>query len=286
MALPKILSIILFAVIGIILFSLYVFYISIRPIKFITPETPSDFGLKYEQATLITEDNINLDAWFIPNNNTKNAVLVLHGYPFDKGNILSYAEFLHDDYNLFFIDFRYLGKSQGKYTSVGYHEKKDVNAAVKYLKQEKSMESIGIIGFSLGGSTAIMAATENKEIKAIVADSAYASIDLMIQSMYRAFLFLKWPFVYLTKIYTYLFLGFSTKDVMPVNDIQSLDIPILLIHGYKDSQINVKNSEILKQAYPKAELWIVKDADHGEAHAINKDEYEHRVTGFFKASIG
>lgn len=274
----KILVVIIIIIICIVVISVYGFFVSIHPRRFISKETPKDYGLEYEDVVLVTEDNLKLKAWFIPSNYSNAAIIVSHGYPFDKGNVLGFAPFLHEHYNLLFFDFRGMGESEGKFTSVGYYEKRDVEAAIKYLKK-RNITDIGGIGFSLGGATLIM--TNSKDMKAIVADSSYANLDLMVKDLYRQFFIFKEPFVYITKILSRFILKMDPDKVAPMEVIKEAKMPVLLIHGGKDSQIAVENSRLLHKANPRTELWIVEEADHGEAHYLRKDEYEKRVLEFF-----
>jgi len=268
----------IFIILFIVIVALYGILISVFPRRHVTAIKPSDIGLKYENVTLKTSDNINLKAWFIPNNRTKNAIIVCHGYPFDKGNILSYTSFLHKEYNLLFFDFRAMGESLGKHTTIGYKEVEDVKAAISYLKK-REIKRIGAIGFSLGAATILM--TKSKDIKAIVADSSYASLDLMINALYKQFFFLKYPFVAATKIFTKLILKIDTAELSPEGAIKEIKTPVLLIHGERDNQISVENSYLLHKANPKTELWIVEGANHGEAYYLKGEEYEKRVLEFF-----
>jgi fermentation-respiration switch protein FrsA (DUF1100 family) len=278
----KILIYAIWIILFIIIISLYGLLMSIFPRRYVTDVKPSNLGLKYEEVTLKTADNIKLSGWFIPNNKSKDAIIVCHGYPFDKGNVLSYASFLHENYNLLFFDFRAMGESEGKYTTAGYKEVEDVKSAVEYLKS-KGMRNIGALGFSLGGATILM--TKSDDIKAIVADSSYANLDLMINALYRQFFFLKYPFVAATKLFAKLILRIDTSNVSPEKAIKEINAPILLIHGGKDSQIPVENSYLLKKANPKAELWIIEGADHGEAHYVKEKEYEKKVVSFFNKHL-
>ncbi len=278
----RILTYTIFIIAFILIISIYGFFISIFPRRHITDIKPLDIGLKYEDITLTTSDNIKLKAWFIPNNKTKNAIIICHGYPFDKGNVLGFAPFLHKNYNLLFFDFRAMGQSEGSYTTVGYKEAEDLKAAIKYLK-DKNIKNIGALGFSLGAATILM--TKSPDIKAIVADSSYANLDLMINSLYRQFFFLKYPFTFITKLLARLILKIDPSDVSPEKAIKDIETPILLIHGEKDSQIKVENSHLLKKANPKAELWIIENADHGEGHFIKEEEYETKVLDFFNKHL-
>ena len=276
-------KIFIFILVFLILFSLFTFFMSVHPPKIITELEPSDLGLKYEEIVFKSVDGVKLSAWFIPNNKTKATIIVMHGYPADKANLLGIAEFLAKDFNVFLFDFRSFGKSEGSYTTVGYLEKNDLLGAIEYLEKEKNITKIGLYGFSLGGAVALM--TNHENVKAIVTDSAYAKLSHMVQHMYRIFFIFKYPLAYLTKFYGILFLKVNIDDVNPVDNIKNMKAPILLIHAEKDSQIPVNEAYLLYDANKKAELWIVEKAEHGMTRAINPERYEKRVIGFFEENV-
>jgi len=280
---PIWIKVLIFILLFLIFFSLLTFFMSIHPGKIITNLVPSDLGLKYEEINFQSSDGIKLNAWFIPSNNTKATIIVMHGYPADKANLLGTAGFLSKDFNVFLFDFRYFGKSEGKYTTIGYLEKNDLLGAIKYLEKEKNLTKIGIYGFSLGGGVALM--TNHNNVKAIVTDSSYARLSNMLNHMYRIFSIFKYPLSYLTKLYGMVFLGMNIDSINPVDNIKNINVPILLIHAEKDSQIPISEVYLLHNANKDAELWIVKGADHGESHAINAGKYEKRVIGFFKENV-
>ena len=277
------LKILIFVVSFLILFSLLMFYISIRPFKIKTNLIPSDLNLKYEEVNFESADGIKLNGWFIPNNKSKSAIIVMHGYPADKANLLGVAQFLAKDFNVFLFDFRYFGKSEGKYTTIGFLERNDLIGVINYLEKEKNINNIGLYGFSLGGAVALM--TKHKNVKAIVADSSYARLTDIVKNIYRIFSILKIPLTYLTKIYSILFLKINIEEINPVDTIKNIKIPILLIHGEKDSLIPVNEAYLLHDANKKSELWIVKNAEHGVTHTINPAKYEKKVIEFFKENV-
>jgi uncharacterized protein len=273
----------LFIALFLIVFSLIAFYMSIRPAKIVTNLRPSDLGLKYEVITFKSIDGVRLSGWFIPNENTKTAIIVMHGYPADKANLLGIAGFLAKNFSVFLFDFRSFGDSEGLYTTAGYLEKNDLLGAVEFLEKEKNITKIGIYGFSLGGAVALM--SDHINIKAVVSDSAYAKLSNMARHMYSTFLILKYPLAYLTKLYGWIFLGLNIDDASPVDDIKNKKIPVLLIHSEKDSQIPVSEAYALSKANEKAELWIVEGADHGMAQSANPEEYGRKVNEFFLINI-
>ena len=277
------LKLLIYVVLFLVFFSLFTFLMSIRPQKIITDLGPSDLGLNYEDIAFKSTDGVKLSGWFIPNNKTKTAVIVMHGYPADKANLLSTAEFLAKDFNVFLFDFRSFGKSEGSYTTVGYLERNDLLGAVKFLENEKNITKVGLYGFSLGGAVALM--TNHDNIKAIVTDSAYAKLSHMVEHMYRIFFALKYPLAYLTKLYGILFLKLNIDSTSPVDNIKNINIPILIIHAEKDSQIPVNEAYLLHNANDKAELWIVKNAEHGMTHSVAQEEYEKKIVEFFKEHL-
>jgi len=271
----------LLIVIGfIILFSLLNFYLNTHPPKFRSKETPADYGLEYENVRFKTKDGLLLAGWLIKGKKGSPTIIVGHGYPFDKGNIIPVVKFLHPDYTLFLFDFRSFGQSEGTMSTGGVKEIQDVDAAVKYLKLRNDVNhTFGAYGFSLSAATFLMA--QNPDIKVIVADSAYASIHDIVKELYFYFGPLKYPFVWMTELYGKLFYGMDASKY-----VAKVTVPTLLIHGDKDSQISVKNSIKIDETNKKlSELWIIKGADHGMSYATNPKEYKARVKDFFDENL-
>jgi len=271
-----------FVVYGLLLIggvSLYTFLTYMRPSRHITGVSPADLGMGYEDISLRTADNVSLAGWFIPAKNNRNAaIIVCHGYPADKGDVLSLAGFLHEDFHLLFFDFRAMGKSEGVITTFGWKEQKDFNVAVEYLKS-RGIETIGAFGFSMGAAVIIMA--NNADVDVIVADSSYASLTSLLDIIYRNFGILRHPFVFATRLWSRIFLKIDIGRVSPKDYIDKITVPILLIHSEKDSQIPVEHAHILKKSNPNAELWIIDKADHGEAQLLNRNQYKNRISNFF-----
>ena len=77
------------------------------------------------------------------------------------------------------FDFRYRGESEGDAQTLGVKESWDIQSAVDYLKERPDVdaERIGVQGGSLGAASAILAAAEKSEIKGVVAQIPFASIN-------------------------------------------------------------------------------------------------------------
>lgn len=268
--------------------SLYAFYTYTHPPRYVSAVTPMDYGLRYETIDFFASDGLRLKGWFIPSPK-KDAPTIIgcHGYPFDKGNILDLATFLYPDYNIFLFDFRGMGESQGRVTTVGFYETRDLDAAIEYL-HGRGVKDIGAIGFSLGAAVIIMA--NNPDIKAVVADSSFRDVDSIINIIFKRLGPLKWPLVRLVKLWARVFIGVDTSKVSPLKAMEDLKSPVLFIHGVLDTQIPPGHSE---QLYDKGklldkdiELWLIPNADHGQAYYMNPEEYSSKVKRFFRRFLG
>lgn len=265
------------------------FWQAVHPPKYLSSQTPSDLSWAFENITLTTSDNLKLSGWFVPakKEGSKSAIILLHGYPFDKGNLLSWTSFLHNDFNLLFFDFRYFGESEGKFTSLGFYERQDVLSTIDYL-EKRGLEKIGLMGFSLGGTVALLTLPETDKIAAVVSDSAFANLDLIGQVYYQNLFFLKKPLTQLTKIYARIFLRIDPDEVAPEEKVRGIKIPIFIIHGRQDETITIEHAERLKEALgdnPNAQFWFLDKGTHGMLSSEVRKEYEERILNFFKENL-
>ena len=138
---------------------------------------PDQFGLPYENIYFKTEDKVQIKGWFIPSEQESNKTIILmHGWGMNRSDILKNTYFLHDlGFNLLYFDFRALGESGGKTSSIGYLELKDIAAAVKFMKETRPQfcKKMGLYGLSMGGMVAICEAARNPEIVCVVAEASY-----------------------------------------------------------------------------------------------------------------
>lgn len=260
--------------------SLWGFFISVRPQKIYSSDTPKNVGLDYEAIAFTTNDAMILRGWWIPNKNPMaKTIIPLHGYPADKGDILGATAFLAQTYNLLLFDFRGLGESDGAITTAGAQETEDLRAAIRFL-EGRGIKEVGVWGFSMGGAVALMTAPETPAIKAIVSRASYARLDIMARALYPLSL-AREPLVWTTRLWGLLFLRRDIKNVAPEVSARRLTIPVLLIHSKDDDVIPFSHALRLRESLsnnPRAEFLFLDHLPHG---AIPLEEQQ-RITDFFK----
>ncbi len=129
---------------------------------------------------VVTDDGIGIDGWYIPAGNGADATaptfIVAPGWKSNKSEVLKYAPFFHDRYNLVILDLRNQGRSGGDMTTWGVREKLDVKAMVDWLERTKHPTWIGATGNSMGAATVLAAAADDERIRALVLDSMHADV--------------------------------------------------------------------------------------------------------------
>jgi fermentation-respiration switch protein FrsA (DUF1100 family) len=161
-----------------------------------------------------------------------------------------------------------------------------VSAALHYLysRSEVDQGRIGIFGFSLGGSTAILAAAETRKFRAVAADSAFTSLrDQAHQAITGYYHLPAFPFVDLSVLGYELYYQTRVRNIDPESAVGAISpASILIIAGEGDDMIPAENGRRLYHAAqePK-ELWVIPVGGHGGTVAAAGNEYNKRVGDFF-----
>jgi len=265
-------------------------YANTHPPKYPLHIPPSVYKADYVEVSFTSADGIVLKGWLVKPSHpgTKSpAIIICHGVGANRSDFTELAASLsHRGYFVLLFDFRAHGESGGRRTSLGYHEHKDVIAALEFLRtrDEVNPGRIGIYGFSLGGSSAILAAAKTNAFSAVVTDSAFTSLRDQARGAITGFYHLPaFPFLPLSIIGYELYFQTRVDNISPVSVIaQIAPAPVLIIAGEGDQLIPADNGrKLFAAAGEPKELWIIPGADHGGTLAAAGNEYEKRVGEFF-----
>jgi uncharacterized protein len=236
-------------------------------------------------------DGMRIDGSFFPGT-LGDAIIMCHGYRACSLDLMGAAAELNaKGHSVLLFDFRGHGKSGGKRSSIGYKERRDLYAAVQYTKSrpEVDPERIGVLGISMGAATAILTAAECTDIKAVVADSSFATLQDVVYQGFRTTFKLPGPVVAGPLLmFSEMFSGFRTSQVRPIDVVSAIaPRPIMFIHSQADQLINYSHCDRLFEAAnaPKSQ-WLVADASHARAGELYYDEYLARVNSFFEQHLG
>ena len=255
---------------------------------------PLDRGIAYEPADVLTQDGLRLAAWWMPaaaDAPALGTVVFLHGYGASKSQSLSVAPFLHRaGYHVLAFDFRAHGDSEGSFTTIGLDEGADVRAALEWLarRPEVDAERVALFGWSMGAAAGLLAARDLPEVRALVADSSFASLENVVANNLASFTGLPaFPFTPATLWFASAMTGRSVGENAPERAASEIGRPLLLIQGSEDriARPESDGASLARAAGAVAQLWLVPGASHVDARREAPVEYEARVLTFLAASL-
>ncbi|KLI33725.1 alpha/beta hydrolase [Brachyspira hyodysenteriae] len=236
-----------------------------------------------------SSDNLKLHAHLI-NNNSNVYVIIVHPYE-ARGSYMKYfiEKFYNIGFNILAIDLRTHGESEGKIYSLGYLERLDVLAWIKYINDNYNNSQIILYGISMGANAVMMCCNEDNtnNVKAIIEDAgftnAYEQLKRRLDMAYK-FSFL--PIVEATSLMAKIRLGFSFKYIDVKKRVAMSKIPILFIHGDKDELVDYNMVNKLYDACSsEKEKLIIKDGHHISAVFSNENLYWNTIKNFISKYI-
>jgi pimeloyl-ACP methyl ester carboxylesterase len=249
-------------------FSLVSFWLAVRPPRIAIPLGPGDFGLTAESVTITADDGVKLAGWLIPRAGTP-AIVLLHGYPAEKADLLPIAAALAPRFTVLLLDQRYFGASEGGATTLGHRERRDLRRALDVLAA-RGFEGFGVFGLSLGGAVALLAAAEDPRIRAVAAYAPFADLRMLAYELYGWLGYLKYPFVGLLRGWSWLVFGHDITAVSPERAAAALTVPVLLLASRQDEQISFEHAERLRRALAqnsRSDFVFTDRGRHGELPA-------------------
>ena len=233
-------------------------------------------------------DGVTLRGWLVgAEPPAVGGVVFVHGGGGDRREGLRYARFLHErGFTVLMFDLRGHGLSDGDGSGLhfGAQEQDDVRGAVDFLRA-RGYQRQGIIAGSMGAASAILATTDQPQVKALVLENTYtnmhdfvpdalgwAGLPTPLAPIVREILFFRRP---------------ELAQVDPLSQIHRLaPRPLLLIAGDADHLTPVpRMQQLLAAAGNPKDLWIIPKGDHGHLINVDPDAYATRVGDFLLKNV-
>jgi pimeloyl-ACP methyl ester carboxylesterase len=275
-----------------LVFTYLILYLNTHHPRYFRTTTPAELGIKFDQISFTTNDQIRLKGWFVPAKNRSGAptIIIAHGLGASKSDFVNLSGVMSaNGFNVLLFDFRAHGESEGKSCSLGLKEQRDIAAAVDYLiSRDDISNSIGLYGFSLGGAAGILTASEDQRIKAVAADTPFASLKKISKDVIkRTYHLPSFPFISLANIFYRLSFNGWMEEVSPSAVIHRISPrPILLISSDIDEMTPLYHAEqLFESADQPKELWIIEGASHGGTISAGADKYNQKLIEFFNKAL-
>ena len=254
--------------------------------RFVFCREPSEQGLAFEEVTFKTSDGLTLPAWYMPakDKNSKKAVLLVHGRTANRTEGMRYAKaIVAAGYNVLAIDMRHPRQHPDIISTMSFHEKKDVIAALDYLTDEKNITSIGVMGFSMGAATSIIVMAKDLRIKAGIFSGSYAnSMDVLAEQAQVLYGLPRYP---LMPMVAKFFAWRGDLDIDEINPIKYIaqisPRPVYIMHGTADKTVDFQHGQLLFDAAKKPKtFWKAENGEHTRLWQLDNEKADSSVVNF------
>lgn len=209
--------------------------------------------------------------------------ILLHGHGTSREGALRYSLLFYElGFSTIIYDERSHGDNVHKDVTMGFVEAKDLSEIISqvYNKFGHDIE-LGLQGVSMGASTVLLSTQYTQDVKFIVSDCAFATLEDAVDLILKHLHLSKKIFIPLVNMNLKAFYHFSFKDSNPLSIIDKNTVPILYIHGNKDNFIDVKS---IQKLYDKTKAFkkmlIVDGAGHASSITVNRELYKKTVKEF------
>lgn len=245
-------------------------------------------AMEYQEFYVKSFDGLTLYGKYYESFKDAPIELMFHGYRGDGERDLSTGirRAKECGRNVLIVDQRGHGKSEGHTISFGINERLDclawINKVIEVFGQDTK---IILTGISMGAATVVMASNLDlpSNVIGILADCGYDSPkNIIIKYINDLHLPAKifYPFV---KLGALIFGHFNVEKASPIESVKEAKVPIIFIHGEKDTFVPCSMSEKLyKECISRKQLTIIKNAEHGISYLFEPETYVSALKEFFK----
>ena len=235
------------------------------------------------------DEQTTLRGVFLKRDDPLGTVIVCHGVGANHSDIEVVHQVLFEaGFQVFTFDFRGHGLSDGHTITYGLNERMDVLGAYDacLARNDIDPDRLFALGVSMGEASLTLALPDMPEVKAVVLDSAFADLTLMVEHQFR-FLpqSLRTVVTQVARGFSWIETGADINQLAPARAMSKIDIPILIIHGDADRIVPVEHASLLHAAAHNATVHIEPDAPHIGMVMLNSSKYERRVTQHFLKTV-
>ena len=192
--------------------------------------------------------------------------------------------------NVILVDQRSHNESEGRYLTFGAKESEDVLCWVnKGIELYGNKVKIAIQGISMGAATVLMAAAFRPlpdNVKCVIADCPFSSPFSIFEFSEKTLHIPAKVVDFYSGLTGLLFCGVNFAKYDLLKGLKNNKLPILMLHGQKDSIVPTTNSVNMKERYPDMiQLELFPNADHGMSYFDGKERYINCCLEFLKKNV-
>ena len=246
-------------------------------------------AIEKEDVWIESHDGRRLHGYFVKNKKADKVVISFHGYNTEaRKEYPLHHSYYQDGYTVLIVDQRGVGRSQGPFITMGLLERFDCLRWIDYvIDRYGGNVEILLEGLSMGASTIMMAAQDIRvpQVRGMIANCGFNSCtEQMAYTITKLMHLPRIPVLATVKLYARLFAGYDMDAITAAESLANSDIPLLMIHGVKDTFVPYENLGII---YPNARanhkrMVPCEHAAHGISRFEDTDLFEREIRRFLR----
>ena len=279
--------------------------------------SPREFGLDFEEVSIPAGD-YSLAGWFVPAGtetpvarrgragratetrpDPRPGIVIVHGWESYRGRTFAHVRYLHAaGFHCLVFDVRGHGDSPAETLPINVPEfAEDTAAAVHWLAARPEVSAVGVLGHSMGGAGAIVAASREPAIGAVVSLSAPADLVRMTRKTFDIAEMnipkpVATPLAFITAAVLLAPRRHSLADASAMLAAAKYRGPLLLIHGEQDHGVPVEHVRLIEAAATAARgpedatVDVLVLPEFGHRWLYEDAGCRRRIAAFLAASLG
>lgn len=248
-------------------------------------QLPDKYNMKYEEHKVKTADGAVLNAWYFPaNKTTTNLILISHNGEGNMGDYLRRVDqFTSIGYNVVTYDYRGFGTSSefevDNNMYVYPHFQDDLKAMIDFCRMQY-VQSFNMYGWGIGAGLSLGIGYNRKEIKKIIADTPFLSMEDLEDRFSDWDEPMEVPFAGYDKKHE----PYYSLDAEPVT-LKNTPKNVFLIVGSNDILFKESDMEKLYGKQKKIvakNIYLVENPDRKDNFRVEKAAYFEQIRGFLE----
>jgi len=268
----------------------YLVYRVTRPGAAQETVNPSHFLLPWLDVTWTTNSGDEMSGWYVVGMKDAPGILLAPGYGMSRSDAMSLVASLHGaGYHVLVYTQRGFSASRRRASSLGLHEKEDMDSAVAFLKLRPGIDAghMGIWGVDEGARAALAVAASHPEVRAIAADVPYEYVlDLLTLKIREELGFGNSLIEGGCRILFRFWQIGSFRDLTEPLPVQALaDRSILFIQGANRMEMAPLTVSLYDRVQPQKDMISLPSSRSSVMTSEEVKDYDSQISNFFRANL-
>jgi uncharacterized protein len=251
--------------------------------------TPADAGLAFERHVFPGAHGLPIEAWYIPQADSRGTVVLFHGHADSKISLMGPARtFQALGFETMLVDFYGSGGSGGHDTSVGFYEAEDVVAAYEQAAGRGPTRPVVLYGVSMGAA-AILKAVSDRQLRpsALILECPFDSLLTTVRHRFTARGLPAFPAADLLVFWGGVQQGYNALAFRPYECARGVVSPTLLMNGDADPWVTLDEARTIfdRLGGPK-ELHVFHGLGHQSFQRARPEDWTRAISVFLATRLG